>query len=127
MAADDTWLLIQRHVRMEYPDLRLAAGTAPLPVRARRLPLQLHSAILFLGVGAMWTAERKHCLGLASSPACLHCRASVQTPLHLDLYKCPEFVTGRMELVAALGVRAPAPAAVACGQREGCETGSWRH
>lgn len=115
MAADDTWLLIQRHVRMEYPDLRLAAGTAPLPVRARRLPLQLHSAILFLGVGAMWTAERKHC------------RASVQTPLHLDLYKCPEFVTGRMELVAALGVRAPAPAAVACGQREGCETGSWRH
>lgn len=72
-AADDTWLLIQRHVRMKHPDLRLAAGTAPLPVRARRLPLQLHSAVLFLGVGAMWTAERKRCLGLASSPACLHC------------------------------------------------------
>lgn len=104
-AADDARLLIQRHVCAQHPDPRMAAGEVPPPVRAARLPRQQRSAVLCLRVGAVWTAERQHRLELSDSPACLHCRAPIQSLPHL-LFECPKFAAGRPEMIAALrGVR----------------------
>lgn len=101
-AADDARLLVQRHVRAQHPDPRLAAGEAPPPVRATRMPRHQRSAVLRLRVGCVWTAERKHRLGIADDPSCQHCGAAVQTLPHLVL-ECPQFVAGRTELLAAFG------------------------
>lgn len=104
-AADDARLIIQRHLRTRHPDPRLGAGEGPPPVRASRLPRQLRSTVLRLRVGDVWTAERRHRLGLVASPVCTHCRAPVQSLPHV-LYECPKFAAGRAELLAVLrGVR----------------------